>query len=36
MEWGEGEFRIGDGVHDNYTFQCGLVGYFTYPDRDTR
>ena len=24
-----GEFRVGGGVHDSYTFQCGLVGYFT-------
>ena len=31
--WG---FRVGGGVHDSYTFQCGLVGYFTSPDIDTR
>ena len=24
-----GEFRVGGGVHDSYTFQCGLVGSFT-------
>ena len=29
-------FRVGDGVHDNYTFQCGLVGSFTYSDIYTR
>ena len=22
-------FRVGGGVHDSYTFQCGLVGSFT-------
>ena len=26
--WG---FRVGGGVHDSYTFQCGLVGYFYFP-----
>ena len=26
-----GEFRVGGGVHDSYTFQCGLVGYFSSP-----
>ena len=31
--WG---FRVGGGVHDSYTFQCGLVGSFTSPDIDTR
>ena len=31
-----GEFRVGGGVHDSNTFQCGLVGYFTYPGIDTR
>ena len=31
-----GEFRVGGGVHDSYTFQCGLVGYFTFPGIDTR
>ena len=31
-----GEFRVGGGVHDSYTFQCGLVGYFTSPGIDTR
>ena len=30
--WG---FRMGGGVHDSYTFQCGLVGYFTSPGIDT-
>ena len=29
-------FRVGGGVHDSYTFQCGLVGYFTSPGIDTR
>ena len=24
-----GGFRVGGGVHDSYTFQCGLVGSFT-------
>ena len=33
---GVGEFRVGGGVHDSYTFQCGLVGYFTSPGIDTR
>ena len=28
---GVGEFRVGGGVHDSYTFQCGLVGSFTFP-----
>ena len=30
---------MGGGVHDSYTFQCGLVGSFTSPDNsdiDTR
>ena len=31
-----GGFRVGGGVHDSYTFQCGLVGYFTSPGIDTR
>ena len=31
--WG---FRVGGGVHDSYTFQCGLVGSFTSPGIDTR
>ena len=31
-----GEFRVGGGVHDSYTFQCGLVGSFTSPGIDTR
>ena len=31
-----GGFRVGGGVHDSYTFQCGLVGSFTSPDIDTR
>ena len=31
-----GGFRVGGGVHDSYTFQCGLVGYFTFPGIDTR
>ena len=31
-----GEFTVGGGVHDSYTFQCGLVGYFTSPGIDTR
>ena len=26
--WG---FRVGGGVHDSYTFQCGLVGSFYFP-----
>ena len=30
------EFRVGGGVHDSYTFQCGLVGSFTSPGIDTR
>ena len=30
--WG---FRVGGGVHDSYTFQYGLVGYFTSPGIDT-
>ena len=29
-------FRVGGGVHDSYTFQCGRVGYFTSPGIDTR
>ena len=33
---GGGEFRVGGGVHDSYTFQCGLVGSFTSPGIDTR
>ena len=24
-------FRVGGGLHDSYTFQCGLVGSFTSP-----
>ena len=24
-------FRVDGGVHDSYTFKCGLVGYFTSP-----
>ena len=28
---GGGGFRVGGGVHDSYTFQCGLVDYFTSP-----
>ena len=31
-----GVFRVGGGVHDSYTFQCGLVGSFTSPGIDTR
>ena len=31
--WG---FRVGGGVHDSYTFQCGLVGSFTSLGIDTR
>ena len=31
-----GGFRVGGGVHNSYTFQCGLVGSFTSPDIDTR
>ena len=31
-----GGFRVGCGVHDSYTFQCGLVGSFTSPGIDTR
>ena len=31
-----GGFRVGGGVHDSYTFQCGLVGYFTSPGIYTR
>ena len=31
-----GGFRAGGGVHDSYTFQCGLVGSFTSPGIDTR
>ena len=33
---GVGEFRVGGGAHDSYTFQCGLVGSFTSPGIDTR
>ncbi len=34
---GGGElFRVGGGVHDSYTFQCGLVGNFTFNGIDTR
>ena len=33
---GGGGFRVGGGVHDSYTFQCGLVEYFTSPGIDTR
>ena len=29
-------FRVGGEVHDSYTFQCGLMGYFTSHDIDTR
>ena len=29
-------FSKSGGVHDSYTFQCGLVGYFTSPGIDTR
>ena len=32
---GGGGFRVGGGVHDSYTLQCGLVGYFTSPGIDT-
>ena len=31
-----GGFRVGGGVHDSYTFQCGLMGSFTSPGIDTR
>ena len=31
-----GGFRVGGGDHDSYTFQCGLVGYFSSPGIDTR
>ena len=31
-----GGFRVGGGVHDSYTFQCGLVGSFTSPGIYTR
>ena len=31
-----GVIRVGGGVHDSYTFQCGLVGYFTSPGIDTK
>ena len=31
-----GGFRVGGGVHDSYTLQCGLVGSFTSPGIDTR
>ena len=31
-----GGFRVGGGVHDSYTFPCGLVGSFTSPGIDTR
>ena len=27
--------RVGGGVHDSYTFRCGLVGSFTSPGIDT-
>ena len=27
-----GGFRVGGGVHDSCTFQCGLVGSFTSPE----
>ena len=27
---------MGGGVHNSYTFQCGLVGSFTSPGIDTR
>ena len=26
-----GGFRVGGGVHDNYTFKSGLVGSFYFP-----
>ena len=32
---GGGGGRMGGGVHDSYTFQCGLVGFLTSPDIDT-
>ena len=31
-----GGVRVGGGVHDSYTFQYGLVGYFTSPGIDAR
>ena len=31
-----GSFRLGGGVHDSYTSQCGLVYYFTSPGTATR
>ena len=31
-----GGFRVGGGVHDSYTFQCGLVGPFTSHGIDAR
>ena len=31
-----GGFGVGGGVHDSYTFQCGLVGSFAFPGIDTR
>ena len=31
-----GSIRVDGGVHDSYTFQCRLVGYFTSPGIDTR
>ena len=30
----QGEFRVGGGIHDSYTFPCGMVGYFTSPGID--
>ena len=33
---GGGGVRVGGGVHDSCTLQCGLVGYFTSPGIDTR
>ena len=27
---------VGGGVHDSYTFEWGLAGYFTCPGIDTR
>ena len=29
-QW-EGEFGVGGGVHDSYTFQCGTGGIFYFP-----
>ena len=33
---GGGLERVHGGGHDSYTLQCGLLGYFTSPDIDTR